>query len=74
MSKWNDGFVGIGDPVEVELFEVLNLRGDYRCSWVPATVSGIRPVEVTFADSSRLVLGDVHPFRKPVPARTLANL
>lgn len=58
MSKYSDGVYSVGDPIEVEMYETLNVRGDHRISWIPATVVGVSPLAVAFADSSFLVL---HP-------------
>ena len=58
--------VSIGDPVEVQFCTILNLRGDKRFHWVPATVIYVSPcVAVAFADHTRLALSNEHPYRIP---------
>lgn len=70
MTKFSNGHVSIGDPVEVQFTTVLNLRGDTHRTWRPATVIYTDPcVAVAFADSSRLALDDEHPYRIPEWAR-----
>jgi len=66
MSKYHNGVVGVGDPVEISEFEIKNMRGDYRISWVPATVAAVHPqLVVVFADSTRMVLRSAGEFRVP---------
>lgn len=64
--KYGNGVVSIGDPVEVEVFTIINIRGDKRISWIPATVVGFQPeVVVAFCDGSRLVLENGYSYRIP---------
>lgn len=65
-GKYNNGYVGIGDPVEVKMFQIMNIRGGYRVSWIPATVVGTSPhVTVAYADGSRHTLHPQDEYRIP---------
>jgi len=66
MKKYSNDLYSIGDPVEISGFEIKNMRGDYRVSWRPATVSDVHPqLTVAFHDGSRLVVEHTSQIRTP---------
>lgn len=56
---------GIGDAIEVAHYERTE-NFELREVWRPATVCGLSPLSVAFADGSRLALHDRSKRRRPV--------
>lgn len=66
MKPYSNAGYSIGDPVEVSDFRIKNMRGDYRISWRPATVSNVSPeLVVAFNDGVRLVIEHSTQIRTP---------
>lgn len=64
--RYTNGEFSVGDPIEVLLYSVRNLRGDLKKQWTPATVVGVHPnLCVAFNDGSRMDLRPDSEYRVP---------